>query len=136
MGVVGLRLVLSERLSLGLGAVSLRALGAGPQLWMDLDSGDGVGPGLGRLADWRRVHRLGAPSAHRLVRGGATLATLLVLRPHRAFRRKLLGSSATGVISGTPTVVTATASYTVTATNSVGSTTASVSITINEAAPK
>ena len=41
----------------------------------------------------------------------------------------------TGVISGTPTVATPTASYTVTATNSGGSTDASVSITVNDIAP-
>ena len=41
----------------------------------------------------------------------------------------------TGVISGTPTVVTPTASYTVTATNSGGSTNALLSITVNDAAP-
>ncbi len=40
-----------------------------------------------------------------------------------------------GVISGTPTAVTATTNYTVTATNSGGSTTASVSITVNDATP-
>src|ERR1035437_1417788 len=44
-------------------------------------------------------------------------------------------STSTGVISGTPTVVIATASYTVTASNSAGSTTASLSITVNVAAP-
>ena len=43
--------------------------------------------------------------------------------------------TATGVISGTPSAVTSTADYTVTATNSGGSTTASVSITVNDAAP-
>jgi uncharacterized repeat protein (TIGR02543 family) len=41
----------------------------------------------------------------------------------------------TGVISGTPTAVTSADSYTVTATNSGGSTTTSVSITVNDAAP-
>ena len=41
----------------------------------------------------------------------------------------------TGVITGTPTAVTATASYTVTASNSAGSTTVSLSITVNVAAP-
>jgi len=41
----------------------------------------------------------------------------------------------TGVISGTPTVVTPAASYTVTATNSGGSTNALLSITVNDAAP-
>ncbi|MGO9765067.1 MAG: beta-propeller fold lactonase family protein [Myxococcaceae bacterium] len=47
----------------------------------------------------------------------------------------LLFSTSTGIISGTPTVVAATASYTVTATNSGGSTTVNVSITVNDAAP-
>ena len=41
----------------------------------------------------------------------------------------------TGVISGTPTAVTATASYTVTASNSTGSTTAILSITVQVALP-
>jgi hypothetical protein len=41
----------------------------------------------------------------------------------------------TGVISGTPTAVTAAASYTVTATNAAGSITAALSLTVNEAAP-
>ena len=44
-------------------------------------------------------------------------------------------SSTTGVISGTPTAITATASYTVTASNSAGSATAALSITVNDAAP-
>jgi hypothetical protein len=41
----------------------------------------------------------------------------------------------TGVISGTPTVLAAAASYTVTATNSGGSTQASLTITVNDALP-
>lgn len=41
----------------------------------------------------------------------------------------------TGMISGTPTAITAAASYTITASNSVGSTTANVSITVNDVAP-
>src|SRR5690606_36619863 len=40
-----------------------------------------------------------------------------------------------GIISGTPTTVTATASYTVTATNSGGSVSFDVVITVNDAAP-
>jgi DNA-binding beta-propeller fold protein YncE len=40
----------------------------------------------------------------------------------------------TGIISGTPTAVTATASYTVTASNATGSTTATLTITVNAAA--
>jgi len=44
-------------------------------------------------------------------------------------------STSTGIISGTPTAVTATASYTVTASNSAGSTTATLTITVEDAAP-
>ena len=44
-------------------------------------------------------------------------------------------STSTGVISGTPTVVSAATNYTVTATNSGGSTTATVNITVNDVAP-
>ena len=44
-------------------------------------------------------------------------------------------NTSTGIISGTPTAVTATASYAVTASNSAGSTTASLSITVNDQAP-
>ncbi len=44
-------------------------------------------------------------------------------------------SAGTGIISGTPTAVTATASYTVTASNAAGSATATLSITVNVAAP-
>ena len=43
----------------------------------------------------------------------------------------LVMSASTGVITGTPTAVAAAANYTVTATNSGGSTTASLSITVN-----
>ena len=42
-------------------------------------------------------------------------------------------NTSTGVISGTPTAVAATASYTVTAVNSLGSTTVGLSITVNAA---
>jgi hypothetical protein len=44
-------------------------------------------------------------------------------------------SASTGAISGTPTGVTAQASYTVTAANSAGTTTATVQITVNAAPP-
>ena len=44
-------------------------------------------------------------------------------------------SSSTGAISGTPTKVSASANYTITASNTAGSTTATVSITVNPAAP-
>lgn len=43
--------------------------------------------------------------------------------------------ASTGVISGTPTTITATANYNVTASNSGGSTTATLSITVNDIAP-
>jgi hypothetical protein len=44
-------------------------------------------------------------------------------------------STTTGIVSGTPTVVTATGSYVVTATNSGGNTMASLTITVNDQAP-
>ncbi len=44
-------------------------------------------------------------------------------------------NTTTGVISGTPTAITAIADYTLTATNAVGSTTATVSIKVNDEAP-
>ena len=43
--------------------------------------------------------------------------------------------SSTGAISGTPTAVTSSATYTVTATNTGGSTTADVTIVVNDVAP-
>ena len=47
----------------------------------------------------------------------------------------LVMSPSTGIVSGTPTVVSATTSYTVTASDSAGSTTAVLSITVNDQAP-
>lgn len=44
-------------------------------------------------------------------------------------------NTTTGVITGTPTVATAAANYVVTASNAAGSTTASLSITVNSLAP-
>ncbi len=44
-------------------------------------------------------------------------------------------STATGIVTGTPTVVAPAATYTVTATGSGGSTTTSLSITVNDQAP-
>jgi uncharacterized repeat protein (TIGR01451 family) len=44
-------------------------------------------------------------------------------------------NAASGTISGTPTAITAQAAYTVTATNSGGSTTAALAIQVNDAAP-
>ncbi|PZX64712.1 putative Ig domain-containing protein, partial [Hydrotalea sandarakina] len=44
-------------------------------------------------------------------------------------------NSTTGVISGTPTAISAATNYTITATNSGGSTTAIVNITVNDVAP-
>jgi len=43
--------------------------------------------------------------------------------------------SSTGVISGTPTVTASSASYVITATNSCGSDTATISVTVNAQAP-
>lgn len=47
----------------------------------------------------------------------------------------LILSTSTGVISGTPTAVALTASYTVTGSNAAGSSTATLSITVNVAPP-
>ena len=47
----------------------------------------------------------------------------------------LVLSASSGAITGTPTVVSAKASYTVTATNAGGSTTTALSITVNDEAP-
>jgi hypothetical protein len=47
----------------------------------------------------------------------------------------LILNTLTGIISGTPSTLQSAASYTITANNSGGSTTADISITINEAAP-
>src|ERR1035438_7330105 len=44
-------------------------------------------------------------------------------------------NSTTGVISGTPTAVTASSVFTVTATNTGGTTTATLTITVKDAAP-
>lgn len=63
--------------------------------------------------------------------GGAV--TSYVVSP--ALPAGLTLNPSTGIISGTPTVATPTASYTVTATNSGGSTNALLSITVNDAAP-
>ena len=52
-----------------------------------------------------------------------------------AIANNLSFSTATGVISGTPTAVTV-ATYTVTASNVTGSSTATIEITVNPAAPK
>jgi len=47
----------------------------------------------------------------------------------------LLLNASTGVISGTPTAITAVGDYTITAANLAGSTTATLTITVNEATP-
>jgi len=44
-------------------------------------------------------------------------------------------NTSTGIISGTPTAVAATTNYTITATNTEGSTTTSLNITVNDIAP-
>ena len=63
--------------------------------------------------------------------GGAV--TSYVVSP--ALPAGLTLNQSTGVINGTPTVATPTASYTFTATNSGGSTNVMLSITVNDAAP-
>jgi len=65
--------------------------------------------------------------------GGGAVVSYSV-SPSSALPADLSLNTSTGVISGTPTTVMASASYTVTATNTGGSTTASLSITVNDAA--
>ena len=48
----------------------------------------------------------------------------------------LVLNSSLGIVSGTPTAITATGSYIVTAINSAGNTTATLSITVNDQAPR
>ena len=55
-----LRLDLGQRLGLGLGAVPLRPLDGRRRLWLVLDAGHALGPGVGALALGRRLRRLGA----------------------------------------------------------------------------
>ena len=52
-----------------------------------------------------------------------------------AFPAGLILSTGTGIVSGTPTTVAPTASYTVTASDSAGSTTVVLSITVNDQPP-
>ena len=63
MGVPVRRLDLAVRLSVGLGGLPLRSLGARPRLRMDLGAGQRVGARVGRLDVFGRVHRMGAASA-------------------------------------------------------------------------
>lgn len=65
------------------------------------------------------------------ISGGAVIAYSVI----PALPAGLVLNAGTGVISGTPTVVSAMASYTVTAAGSGGNTTATLSITVNDQAP-
>ena len=64
------RLVLAIRLFLGLGPVSLRALGPAPFVWLDLGSGRSLGAFLGFLPLYRLVLRLGSPAPPLPIRFG------------------------------------------------------------------
>jgi len=66
-----------------------------------------------------------------VVRGGAVTSYSVL----PALPAGLSLSRSTGIISGTPTTVSAAANYTITASNAAGSATATVSITVNPAAP-
>jgi uncharacterized repeat protein (TIGR01451 family) len=63
---------------------------------------------------------------------GGAIATYIV---SPALPGGLILSPSTGAISGTPTVISATTSYTVTASNPYGFTTTTVTITVNDAPP-
>lgn len=63
---------------------------------------------------------------------GGTVASYSV---NPALPAGLVMSPSTGIVSGTPTVVSAMASYTITASDSAGSTTAVLSITVNDQPP-
>ncbi|MGO9829122.1 MAG: beta strand repeat-containing protein, partial [Myxococcaceae bacterium] len=79
------------------------------------------------------VYTVGAPIANNApTSSGGKVVSYAVAPPLPA---GLALSPTTGIISGTPTTVTAAAAYVVTATNTGGSTTASLTITVNDAAP-
>jgi len=79
------------------------------------------------------VYTLGAAiAANSPSSGGGTVASYSV---SPALPAGLSLDPGIGVISGTPTAVTAVASYTVTALNGAGSTTATLTITVNDMAP-
>ncbi len=66
---------------------------------------------------------------------GGPVVTYSIVSPSPSLPAGLSISSTTGVISGTPTAVTAQATYTVTGVNTGGSTTGVITITVNAAAP-
>ena len=63
LAVVGLRLVLELVLFMGMGAIPLWSLVQSSAPWMGLDAGSDLGTGLGDVALFRCVLRLGAASA-------------------------------------------------------------------------
>jgi hypothetical protein len=79
------------------------------------------------------IYTLGTPisTLSPTISGGAV--TSYTISP--ALPTGLTFNTTTGVISGTPTVISSATIYTVTATNTGGSTTASLSITVNDVAP-
>ena len=79
------------------------------------------------------VYTQGTPIAANRPTIGGGVVTAYTVSP--TLPAGLTLSTSTGVISGTPTAVTATTSFMVTASNSAGSTTAPLSITVNVAAP-
>ena len=79
------------------------------------------------------VYTQGTPIAANSPTSGGGAVTSYSVSP--ALPAGLDLSATTGIISGTPTTVTAKSSFTVMASNSAGSTTASLSITVNVAAP-
>lgn len=64
----GLRLVLAIGLFMGVGTVPLWAMAITSSLWLGLDTGHSVGTGMGDLAQFRRLLRMGARPAACCVR--------------------------------------------------------------------
>ncbi|MGO9065972.1 MAG: beta-propeller fold lactonase family protein [Myxococcaceae bacterium] len=79
------------------------------------------------------VYTVGAPIANNTPTSSGGAVVSYSVTP--ALPLGLSLSPTTGIISGTPTTVTAAAAYVVTATNTGGSTTASVNITVNDVPP-
>src|SRR5262245_25906463 len=87
LGLYRLRLVFRERLELGMGSVSLRAVVPRSGLWLGLGSRLGLGACLGDLALRRRIRWLGADAAGRSCDRRRDLPSVLVFCGDSLFGR-------------------------------------------------